>query len=106
MFHFFQLLLIIFSIVIFCQSRKDDDDKNSYSDDIAIQPYRESPEAMGYQNAYYNGSPPHSQQDLRSQQYRYGHGPPEGHYREPYKGRHDCYTGPPDGYGARDHYRR
>ncbi|XP_045208026.1 tetraspanin-1-like [Mercenaria mercenaria] len=105
-----QLLLIIFSLVICCQSRKDDDDKNSYSDDIAIQPYRE-PEGYGHQNDYYNGSPPSSHSDLRSQQYRYGPRSPGNQYNdriypEPYKGRHDYYTGPPEGYGTRDPYRR
>lgn len=108
------MLLIIFSLIICCQKRKDDDDKNSYSDDIAIQPYRE-PEQYGHQNDYYNGTPPNSQSDLRSQQYRYGdyqgyQQQPAAYnnraYPEPYKGRHDYYTGPPEGYGGRDPYRR
>lgn len=105
-----QLLLIIFSLIICCQNRNNDDDKNSYSDDIAIQPYRE-PEQYGHQNNYYNGSPPNSHSDLRSQQYRYGgyqgqQQPYDRAYPEPYKGRHDYYTGPPAGYGTRDPHRR
>lgn len=106
-----QLVLIISSIVICCQNRNNVDDKNSYSDDIAIQPYRESPDAVGYQNASYYGSPHSSQSDIRSQQYRYGPRSPASQYNdrvypEPYKGRHDYYTGPPEGYGSRDPYSR
>lgn len=104
-----QLILIIFATVICCQRQREDAEKDSVSDDIAIYPYRESPEAPGHNNYFYTGTPQGSQNDVRYQEYnagyteaRYG----DRNYPEPYRGRTDYYTGPPDGYGHGGPYRR
>lgn len=101
-----QLILIVFSMVIYCKRRHEDDEKKG--EHIGIHPYRESPEARGHQNFNYTGPPSGSHNDIR-----YDNGPrtPASHYNdrdypEPYRGRTDYYTGPPEGYGNRDPYRR
>ncbi|KAL4229132.1 Tetraspanin 1 [Mactra antiquata] len=94
-----QLILIIFSMVICCQERKDDYYKDYNDDDIPIQPYRESRDQFGQHNPTY------------TEEHKYGPRSPTAQYNdrirpEPYQGRTDQYTGPPDGYGYKDPYRR
>ncbi|KAH3700086.1 tetraspanin-9-like [Dreissena polymorpha] len=88
-----QLILIISSLVICCQRRKENDDEyEDYKEDAPISPYRESAEAAHHNRAY-----------ASSQQQMYMEPPRDPgynrNYPEPYKGRTDYYTAPPEGYG-------
>lgn len=116
-----QLLLIIFSIVICCRNRKDDD-IDSYSEEIPIQPYRNSKDLYGERNEYFQASPksrrePSAPNGYGSSTiehrggtgdqgkgytlYRGRGGGTEPGFSESYAGRTDYYTGPPNGYDSR-----
>ena len=104
-----------------CKSRNDND-YDSWSEEIPIQPYRENKDLYGQRNEYFQDSPNTSRKQSaptaygRSETEYRGYNGNEGSgytlYRgrgggtEPgftnsYEGRTDFYTGPPNGYDGR-----
>ncbi|WAR06588.1 TSN3-like protein [Mya arenaria] len=113
-----QMLLIICSVVICCQRRREKlDDSYDSKDDIPIQPYRrELPDPHGHNNPGYHGAG--SYPDLHREPGGYGaretgfpqdnlDEQPRGRgHSQPYQGRTDLYTGPPEAYGGDRRYHR
>ena len=93
----FQLILIIFTIVICCANRKDND-YDSYSDDIPIHPYRDTKDYQSSTNPGYSRSDIEHRHDDQGYTLYRGRG---GGTEPGYPGRTDHYAGPPKGYDSR-----